>query len=150
MIPALASRSLALTRQKGVYTLNTMAKISLQGIEETRNCHCLAARKHARELTRRYEAALRPFGLRTTQFSVLAALVQTGPLALSKLADLLGLERTSLTRIAGVMERDGRISIIQGEDERVRVLSITSTGERVLASALPVWKRVQDDITKGG
>jgi len=127
-----------------------MVKISLNGIEETQACYCLAARKRARELTRRYEVALRPFGLRATQFSVLAALAQTGPLALSKLAELLGLERTTLTRIAGVLERDDRISVSLGDDERVRILSITSTGKRVLASALPAWKRVQDDITKRG
>lgn len=127
-----------------------MVKVPLKGIEETQACYCLAARKRARELTRRYEVALRPFGLRATQFSVLAALAQTGPLPLSKLADLLGLERTTLTRIASVLERDGRISVTQGDDERVRVLSITTPGKRLLASALPAWKRVQDDITNRG
>ena len=139
-----------LTAIQGVYTLICMVKIPLRGIEETQGCYCLAARKRARELTRRYEVALRPFGLRATQFSVLAALAQTGPIALSKLADLLGLERTTLTRIAGVLERDGRISVTQGDDERVRMLSITTPGKRVLASAFPAWKRVQDDITKRG
>lgn len=139
-----------LDRQKSVYTLNRMSKISLDGIEETQSCYCLAARKRARELTRRYEAALRPFGLRATQFSVLAALAQTGPLPLSRLAELLGLERTTLTRIVAVLERDNRIAVTQGDDERVHELSITTTGKRVLASALPAWKRVQDDITKRG
>jgi len=123
-----------------------MSKSSLDGIEETQDCYCLAARKRARELTRRYEVALRPFGLRATQFSVLAVLAQTGPLSLSRLAGLLGLERTTLTRIAGVLERDNRIAVTQGDDERVRELSITTTGKRVLASAFPAWKRVQDDI----
>ncbi len=125
-----------------------MVDVSLKDIEKTRDCYCLAARKRARELTRRYEAALRPYGLRATQFSVLAALAQTGPVPVSKLASILGLERTTLTRIAGVMERDGRVSVTQGEDERVRVLNITTKGKRVLAAALPAWKRVQNDITK--
>lgn len=119
-------------------------------IEETRGCHCLAARKRARELTRRYEAALRPFRLRATQFSVLAALAQTGPLPVSKLAGILGLDRTTLTRVGGVMERDGRLSIAQGDDERVRVLGITTKGKRVLAAALPAWRRVQNEISMGG
>jgi DNA-binding MarR family transcriptional regulator len=127
-----------------------MVDVSLKGIEETRGCYCLAARKRARELTRRYEAALRPYGLRATQFSVLAALAQTGPLPLSKLADQLGLERTTLTRVAGVMERDGRVSVTQGDDERVRELGITSKGKRVLAAALPAWERVQSSVANGG
>jgi DNA-binding MarR family transcriptional regulator len=127
-----------------------MVDASLKGIEETRECFCLAARKRARELTRRYEAVLRPYGLRATQFSVLAALAQAGPVALSKLADILGLERTTLTRVAGVMERDGRLSIAQGDDERVRILTITAEGKRILAAALPAWRRVQKEMAKGG
>lgn len=123
---------------------------SLKGIEQTQACHCLAARRRARELTRRYEAALRPHGLRATQFSVLAALAQAGPMPVSRLAATLGLERTTLTRVAGVMERDGRLSIARGDDGRVRVLDITTDGTRVLAAALPAWKRVQDGLTKGG
>jgi DNA-binding MarR family transcriptional regulator len=123
-----------------------MADDSLKGIEETRDCFCLAARRQARELTRRYEAVLRPYGLRATQFSVLAALAQTGPVPLSKLADILGLERTTLTRIAGVMERDARLTIVPGNDERVRILNITAKGKRVLAAALPAWKRVQEEL----
>lgn len=104
----------------------------------------------ARELTRLYNAALRPYRLRATQFSVLAALAQTGPLPISKLADLLGLERTTLTRIARVMERDDRLSIAQGEDERIRVLDITSEGNRVLAAAMPAWKGIQNEIDRKG
>lgn len=127
-----------------------MVDEALEGIEATRGCYCLAARKRARELTRRYEAALRPYGLRATQFSVLAALAQAGPIPVSRLAGILGLERTTLTRIAGVMARDGRLSIASGDDERVRVLDITTEGKGVLAAALPAWKRVQDELAKGG
>ena len=125
-----------------------MNDAGLKNIAETRGCHCLAARKRARELTRRYEAALRPYKLRATQFSVLAALAQTGPLPVSKLAGILGLERTTLTRVAGVMGRDGRLSITQGDDERVRMLHITTEGKRVLAEALPAWRRVQNEVSK--
>ena len=127
-----------------------MHNASLQGIEDTRGCYCLAARKRARELTRRYEVELRPYGLRATQFSVLAALAQIGPIPVSTLADILGLERTTLTRIAGVMARNGWLSIARGDDERVRMLAITAGGRLALAAALPAWRRVQDEITKGG
>ena len=120
--------------------------MSLNGIEQTKECYCLAARKRARELTRRYEAALRPYGLRATQFSVLAALAQTGPVPVSILADILGLERTTLTRVAGILERDDRVAISQGQDGRVRILDITATGKDILAEALPAWRRIQNKI----
>ena len=73
----------------------------------TRHCHCLAARRQARALTRLYEQRLRPHRLRATQFSILAALTLKGPTPVTALADLLGLERTTLTRSAAVLERHG-------------------------------------------
>jgi len=45
----------------------------------TRHCHCLAARRQARVLTRLYEQKLRPHGVRATWFSILAALALKGP-----------------------------------------------------------------------
>lgn len=76
-------------------------------LSATEHCHCLAARKRAREITRLYEEKLRLHDLRATQFSVLAALALKGPTPLGELADVLGLERTSLTRTANRMEDDG-------------------------------------------
>lgn len=120
---------------------------SIPGIEETQKCHCLSIRKRARELTRRYEAALRRHGLKATQFSVLAALVQTGPVPMTRLADMLGLERTTLTRVANVMARQTWLSInVSRQDKRMQILSVTPSGESKLAEAFPDWKRVQDEV----
>ena len=126
-----------------------MVGLSPEELRETRACHCLEARKGARELTRRYERALRPHGLRATQFSVLAALAQAGPVPTSRLAAILGLERTTLTRVAKTMIRNGWLFVRQGDDERVRILSVTPAGKSVLAESFPSWKRVQDAVTRG-
>ena len=126
-----------------------MSDIHIKGFEQTRECYCLAARKRARELTRQYEKALRLHGLRATQFSVLAALIQTGPLPLSRLADILGLERTTLTRVASVMEKRGWLKLGGlKSDKRVLTLAVTASGKKKLAAAFPDWKRVQDEIGK--
>ncbi len=117
--------------------------------EETRACHCLAARKFARALTRRYELALRPHGLRATQFSVLAALAQTGPIPVSRLAGILGLERTTLTRGAGLMEKHGWIKIsCHKQDRRIQSLTLTPAGKEKLTAAFPDWKQVQDQVSR--
>lgn len=113
-------------------------------LSETRGCHCLAARRTAREITRLYEEKLRPHGLRATQFSILAALAQTGPKPIGELADLLGLERTSLTRSASVLERDGWLESLDSDDARLRPLRLTERGRRKLREALPAWKAAQD------
>jgi DNA-binding MarR family transcriptional regulator len=50
------------------------------------SCNCLAVRQASRHVTQLYDQCLAPFGLRATQFSVLAKLKRKGPLALRDLA----------------------------------------------------------------
>lgn len=117
-------------------------------LSPTRGCHCLAARREARELTRLYEEKLRPHGLRATQFSILAALALKGPTLLTELADVLGLERTTLTRSAGVMERNGWIEDAPSDDGRARPLQLTDEGRGKVEAAFPAWKEAQDRVAR--
>lgn len=120
-----------------------------EDLQATQGCHCLAARRQARAVTRFYEARLRPLGLRATQFSLLAALAQTGPVRLSRLADLLGLERTTLTRNARLLEEQGWIASTPTHDARERALRITGAGSERLAQALPTWREAQAAFERG-
>ena len=69
------------------------------------DCHCLAARRRARELTRFFDEHLRPHGLRATQFSVLAVLALSGGATVNRLDDTLGVECTTLSRSTAILER---------------------------------------------
>ena len=109
-----------------------------------RQCVCTAARRRSRELTRLFEKAMRGSGVRGTQFTLLATLVQTGPLPTTRLADFQGLERTTLTRNLARLVRDGFVRIDEGEDRRVRKVAITPAGEEAARRAYPFWKKVQD------
>lgn len=113
-------------------------------LTDTRHCACLRARKRARALTRLYERYLRPHGLRATQFSVLAALSQKGATPVGELAATLGLERTTLTRSAALLERNGWILTVGSDDARQRRLELTASGLRTLEGALPAWREAQD------
>jgi len=113
-----------------------------------RGCHCLAARKAARAITRLYEEKLRPHGLRATQFSVLAALALKGATPVGELAELLGLERTSLTRSAALLERDGWLGAARSDDARERLLRITPAGRRKLEEAFPAWQEAQEMVSR--
>ena len=117
---------------------------NLDALQATRGCHCLKARKAARAITRLYEAKLRPHGLRATQFSVLAVLTLKGPTRLGELARILDLERTTLTRIAGLLETREWIEDGKADDARERLLCITDAGRSVLDDALPAWREAQD------
>lgn len=109
-----------------------------------RQCHCLAARRAARAITRHYEAGLRRHGLRATQFSILAALALGGPKPLMRLAQVLGLERTTLTRAAALLARAGWIRTEESADGRERRLRLTASGRRKLEAAYPAWKAAQE------
>src|ERR1700758_2820331 len=91
---------------------------------------CLSAsfRRAARVLTQHYEEALRPLGLKGTQFTLLQALSMTGEVSQGKLGEILGIDSTTLTRTLAIMERHGWIASRSGEDRRERLLSLTKVG----------------------
>jgi DNA-binding MarR family transcriptional regulator len=111
---------------------------------ETRQCLCSAARRKSRELTRFYERAMRGSGLRGPQFTLLATLIQTGPTPTTRLADFLGLERTTLTRNLGPLLRDGHVTIEDGADRRVHRVAITAKGAAAAERAYPFWRKAQN------
>lgn len=112
-------------------------------LSATRACYCLAARRKARALTRLYEEKLRPHGLRATQFSILAALALKGPTPVRELAETLGLERTTLSRSAALLTRNGWIEADRSVDTRLHPLRLTATGRQKLQEALPAWEEAQ-------
>jgi DNA-binding MarR family transcriptional regulator len=96
-----------------------------------------------RVLTRRYDEALRPHGLRTTQYSILARLADEGPMTVGRLAGRLATERTTLSRELGPLGRRGLVEVAAGDDRRRRVVSLTTAGSEALAGARPAWTAVQ-------
>lgn len=115
-----------------------------------RQCVCAAARRRSRELTRAFEKAMRGSGMRGPQFTLLATLVQTGPLPTTRLADFLGLERTTLTRNLSPLVRKGLVRIDDGEDRRVHKVAITTAGEEAARRAFPFWRKAQDAALAAG
>lgn len=123
-------------------------RIAYVDLSATKDCYCLAARQRAREITRRYNEKLRPHGLQSTQFSVLAALALKDSTPLGELADMLGLERTTLTRSANCLEDEGWVTDAEAEDARKRCLQLTADGRSKVTEAYPAWKEVQDEIDR--
>jgi len=73
------------------------------------DCNCLALRQAARYVTQHYDQYLAPTGLRTTQFSVVAALNRRGAMTVGQLAAVLVLDRTTLGHNVLPLQRDGLI-----------------------------------------
>jgi DNA-binding MarR family transcriptional regulator len=106
------------------------------------NCLCLHVQRAARALARRFDDALRPVGLTQGQFSLLTALNRAEPPTIGTVANLLALDRTTLTANLKPLERRGLVRvIIDPDDRRSRRLILTAAGRASLATAAPIWKR---------
>ena len=112
-------------------------------------CLCLHAQRAARALARRYDAALRPLGLTSGQFSLLMALNRPEPPAMGEVASLLAMDRTTLTANLKPLERRGLLAVApDGADRRSRRLELTEPGRALLARALPAWERTQAEAER--
>jgi DNA-binding MarR family transcriptional regulator len=109
-------------------------------------CMCGSFRRTSRALTQMYEEALRPLGLRATQFTILQALSLAGEVPQGRLGEMLAMDSTSLTRTLAIMRRAGWVAEQRGEDRRERRIRLSSAGESKLKRALPVWGRVQSRL----
>jgi DNA-binding MarR family transcriptional regulator len=106
-------------------------------------CMCASFRRASRSLTQLYDEALRPLGLRATQFTILQALSQNGEISQGELGRLLAIDSTTLTRTLRIMIREEWIADRRGEDRRERLLRLAKDGRHLFKRALPFWEKAQ-------
>jgi len=109
-------------------------------------CACMNLRKTTRLIAQFYDQRLLPGGLKNTQFTLLVVLRQQAPVSVSHLADLLGMDRTTLTRNVRVLKKVGLIDEQPGTDARVRMLALTQKGEDAITEAAPYWTQAQTEF----
>ena len=111
-------------------------------------CVCNTLRMATRVVTQLYDDALRPSGLRVTQFSMLAAIARLGEANLRQLEEALAIDQTTLTRSLGLLERDGLTERVDNPDRRVKAMRLTAKGRATLAAARPLWSLAQDRVLR--
>jgi len=112
-------------------------------------CLCLHLQRAARALARRFDEALRPFRLTSGQFSLLMSLNRPKPPRLGDVAQLLAMDRTTLTANLKPLERRGLLAVVVDvEDRRGRRLQLTDAGRDVLLAVLPVWREVHAGLDR--
>lgn len=114
-----------------------------------RDCLCRKAKMADRVITRAYDDALRPAGLRITQFTLLVAVGYGMPSSIRELADWLAMERTTLTRNLKLLEKEGLLKTRQGVHHKSRMTELTPSGKARLELAYPLWQSVQDIYRNG-
>jgi len=113
----------------------------------SQECAALRTRMAARSITRAYDDALRPIGLRITQFTILAAIHRGAPDSVSSLAEALAMERTTLTRNLRLLVEAGYVELGAEGYRRARAMRLTEAGRSKLQEAIPLWRSVQQRVT---
>ncbi len=108
-------------------------------------CLALKARRVSRLITRRFDDALRPWGIRSTQMHLLVAVAGCGELTQADLARLLDLERSAVSRNVGPLLDAGWLGRGRAVGKR-RPLVITTAGTGLLKQILPAWEGVQQQL----
>src|SRR5215471_10568475 len=109
-------------------------------------CACHKTRMAMRSVTRAYDEALRPIGLRATQLLLLVAIAAEGTMSITALANTLGMDRTTLTRNVGPLEREGLIERGGEGWRRSRALKVTRAGRALMSKAVPLWEEAQRNL----
>lgn len=111
-------------------------------------CYCGSIRQASRVVTQMYDQALKPSGLKVTQFGILRLLAAYPGMTTGAMAEALAMDSTTLTRTLKIIQDSGWIAVAPGEDRRERHWTITLTGEERMHEALPLWKKVQKEFTQ--
>jgi DNA-binding MarR family transcriptional regulator len=107
------------------------------------NCVTFNLQRAARQAIRGFEAAARSAGLTSPQFTTLSLIAGFGSVTVTQLAELLGADRTTLTRNLDVMARKGWINGVEADDQRLHIWELTDAGRAAREAALPVWQAYQ-------
>jgi len=104
------------------------------------HCLCLHAQRAARALSRRFDEAFRPLGLTSGQFSLLMSLNRPEPPTIGQLAEVLAMDRSTVTANLKPLERMGAVTVtVDAKDRRGRRAALTDAGQALLARAAPIW-----------
>jgi DNA-binding MarR family transcriptional regulator len=120
-------------------------KSSAAGVAPSSECTCFAIRAAMRNVTQFYDDALSGSGLRITQYSILTRVFEHGGLTMNALADLLVMDRTTLTHNLRPLQQQGFLKLEVGdEDRRQRRVVLTPAGDRARLAARELWKVAQE------
>jgi DNA-binding MarR family transcriptional regulator len=111
-------------------------------------CVCMNLRRATRAISNMYDLAIAASGLKITQFSLLRAVERNEPVAITALAEEMALDRTTLARNLAPLQRDGKVELTPGSDQRVTEVRLTRAGKKAIATALPLWKKTQGEVSR--
>jgi len=87
--------------------------------------------------------------MRVTQYSLLGHLRGLSGVPISELAEMLDMDRTTLTRNLKPLVESGWVRVRSSDgDARVRLVQLTSAGEQRWKGARAYWRQAQDEVDR--
>ena len=118
---------------------------SIADIAETTAGACLATRirQLSRIITRVYDDAMRPLGITTSQYTLLAQLAARDSITAVEIGHELDIEKSTLSRNLKRLLALGHIIMDPPAGRRGRGLHLTPKGQAILKDAFPIWQDAQ-------
>ena len=110
-------------------------------------CACFNFRKAARSITRFFDEALEPSGLRSTQLAILLAAGTADSPSITSLAQQLVMDSSTLVRNIRPMAEEELVKITQVPGSRRKIVLLTKKGQKKIALAVPLWETAQRAVT---
>ncbi len=106
-------------------------------------CPSFNLRKGARAVSRVFDEALQPCGLRSGQLVILLSVGALGEPTYSRLARDLVMDTSTIARSLRPLEREGLIELVAGLDRRRKTVRLTVEGAERIRQAVPLWSKAQ-------
>src|ERR1700754_1399290 len=113
------------------------------------SCALAATRRTARLMTQFYDACLSEAGIEAAQFALLMALDLAKDKGQAALGQMLGMDKTTLSRNLKVLREKGWVEAVAGEEARRRSIALTAEGRSRLREAKPAWRRAGEMFREG-
>ena len=110
------------------------------------DCIGFRVRMLNRIVSRIYDDAMRPHGVRFSQMNILTTVVLKGPIQPVDIGRILSLEKSTLSRNLRLMEENGWLKSEPLDTGVGRQFRITAKGERLYQAVAPAWREAQNQI----
>jgi DNA-binding MarR family transcriptional regulator len=124
-------------------------KLTKKTLTDCLDCACLSFRQTSRMVTQLFDDSLASVGLLSTQLPVLILVSLHSPITISRLASMLIMDRTTLTKNLKPLHAKGYIRTVRSDDKRKTLLELTPEGETILHKSYPLWRQAQKRIVDG-
>jgi DNA-binding MarR family transcriptional regulator len=123
-------------------------RLGLEAAEVVRDCIATRLRMADRVITKVYDDALRPLGLKVTQMTMLVVAEARGLIRQSEVGAKLRLDDSTLSRNLERMRANGWLEEVAGDDARVHSYRLTEAGRALLDKAIPAWRGAQEEARR--